>query len=82
LYVCLGSDGVQRGHKNIYWFGRNVPTSSGGQLVLLALAEAELPITPGGAAAPATVRHRTLPAMDSPALVLACNLKQVCFCPT
>jgi hypothetical protein len=45
-------------------------------------AEAELPITPGGAAAPATVGHRTLPAMDSPASVLACNLKQVCFCPT
>jgi hypothetical protein len=37
LYTRLGSDGVQRGHENVYWFGRNVPTSSGEQLVLLAL---------------------------------------------
>jgi hypothetical protein len=28
---------VQRGHKNIYWFGLNVPTSSGELLMLLAL---------------------------------------------
>jgi hypothetical protein len=28
---------VQRGHENIYWFGLNVPTSSGELLVLLAL---------------------------------------------
>jgi hypothetical protein len=33
----LGSDGVQRGHQNVYWFGWNVSTSSGERLVLLAL---------------------------------------------
>jgi hypothetical protein len=37
LYARLGSDGVQRGHENVYWFGRNVPTSGGERLVLLAL---------------------------------------------
>jgi hypothetical protein len=35
--VRLGSDGVHRGHKDVYWFGLNVPTSSGELLVLLAL---------------------------------------------
>jgi hypothetical protein len=33
----LGSDGVQRGHEDVYWFGPNVSTSSGELLVLLAL---------------------------------------------
>jgi hypothetical protein len=33
----LGLDGVQRGHGDVYWFGRNVPTFSGELLVLLAL---------------------------------------------
>jgi hypothetical protein len=33
----LGSDGVQRGHKDVYWFERNVPTSSGELFMLLAL---------------------------------------------
>jgi hypothetical protein len=33
----LDSDGVQRGHEDVYWFGRNVPISSGELLVLLAL---------------------------------------------
>jgi hypothetical protein len=33
----LGSNGVQRGHEDVYWFGLNVPTSSGELLVLLAL---------------------------------------------
>jgi hypothetical protein len=28
---------VQRGHKNIYWFGLNIPTSSDELLMLLAL---------------------------------------------
>jgi hypothetical protein len=28
---------VQRGHENVYWFGLNVPTSSGELLMLLAL---------------------------------------------
>jgi hypothetical protein len=28
---------VQRGHKNVYWLGLNIPTSSGDPLVLLAL---------------------------------------------
>jgi hypothetical protein len=28
---------VQRGHKVVYWFGLNVPTSSGELLMLLAL---------------------------------------------
>ena len=31
------SDGVLGGHKGLYWFGRNVPTSSLRLLVLLAL---------------------------------------------
>jgi hypothetical protein len=35
--VRLGSNGMQRGHENVYWFGPNVPTSSGERLVLLAL---------------------------------------------
>jgi hypothetical protein len=33
----LGSDGVQRGYDDLYWFRRNVPTSSGELFVLLAL---------------------------------------------
>jgi hypothetical protein len=28
---------VQRGHKDVYWFGQNVPMSSGELLVLLGL---------------------------------------------
>jgi hypothetical protein len=28
---------VQRGHEDVYWFGWNVPTSSGELFVLLAL---------------------------------------------
>jgi hypothetical protein len=28
---------VQRGDKDVYWFGRNVPTSSGELFMLLAL---------------------------------------------
>jgi hypothetical protein len=35
--VRLGSDGVQRGHEDVYWFGLNVTMSSGELLVLLAL---------------------------------------------
>jgi hypothetical protein len=37
MIACLGSDGVQRGHEDVYWFERNVPTSSGNLFVLLAL---------------------------------------------
>jgi hypothetical protein len=33
----LGSDGVQREHKDVYWFRWNVPTSSDELFVLLAL---------------------------------------------
>jgi hypothetical protein len=33
----LGSDGVQRGQEDVYWFEQNVPTSSGELFVLLAL---------------------------------------------
>jgi hypothetical protein len=33
----LGSDGVQRGHDNVYWLERNVPMSSGEMFMLLAL---------------------------------------------
>jgi hypothetical protein len=36
-YCAFRLGGVQRGHKNVYWFGLNVPTSSGWLLVLLAL---------------------------------------------
>jgi hypothetical protein len=35
--MCLGSDGVQRGHEDVYWFGQKVPTSSGELFVLLTL---------------------------------------------
>ena len=35
ICICAsGSDGVLGGHKGLYWFGRNVPTSS---LLLLVL---------------------------------------------
>jgi hypothetical protein len=37
MIARLGSDDVQREHEDIYWFGRNVPTSSGKLFVLLAL---------------------------------------------
>jgi hypothetical protein len=37
LFARPGSDGVQRGHEDVYWFGQNVPASSGERLVLLAL---------------------------------------------
>jgi hypothetical protein len=37
LFARPGSDGVQRGHEDVYWFGRNVPASSDERLVLLAL---------------------------------------------
>jgi hypothetical protein len=37
MIARLGSDGVQRGHEDVYWFRLNVPTSSGELLVLLAL---------------------------------------------
>jgi hypothetical protein len=37
MIACLGSDGVQRGYEDVYWFERNVPTSSGNLFVLLAL---------------------------------------------
>jgi len=33
----FGPDGVQRRHKNLYWFEQNVPTSSSSLLVYLAL---------------------------------------------
>ena len=33
----FGPDGVQRRHKNLYWFEQNVPTSSLSLLVYLAL---------------------------------------------
>jgi hypothetical protein len=36
VFARLGSDGVQRGHEDVYWFGQNVPTSSGELFVLLA----------------------------------------------
>jgi hypothetical protein len=35
--MCLGSDGMQRGHENVYWFRWNVPMSSGEWLMLLTL---------------------------------------------
>jgi hypothetical protein len=34
----LGSDGVLRGHKDLYWFELNVPTSSEALLVLPELS--------------------------------------------
>jgi hypothetical protein len=37
MIAHLGSDGVQRGHEDVYWFGRKVPTSSGELFMLLAL---------------------------------------------
>jgi hypothetical protein len=37
MIVCLGLDGVQREHEEVYLFRLNVPTSSGELLVLLAL---------------------------------------------
>jgi hypothetical protein len=37
MIARLGSDSVQKGHEDVYWFGLNVPTSSGELLVLLAL---------------------------------------------
>jgi hypothetical protein len=37
MIMRLGSDGVQRGHEGVYWFGPNVPTSSGELFMLLAL---------------------------------------------
>jgi hypothetical protein len=36
-FAHLDPDGAHRGHKDVRWFGLNVPTSSGEQLVLLAL---------------------------------------------
>jgi hypothetical protein len=37
MITHLGSDGVQRGHEDVYWFGLNVPMSSDELLVLRAL---------------------------------------------
>jgi hypothetical protein len=37
MIARLGLDGVQRGHEDVYWFGLNVPMSSGKLLMLLAL---------------------------------------------
>jgi hypothetical protein len=46
MIAHLGSDGVQRGHEDVYWFGLNIPTSSGELLMLLAL-ESVVGITNG-----------------------------------
>jgi hypothetical protein len=37
LYCAFGPDGERGGHKEIYWFGKNVPTSSLRLLMLPAL---------------------------------------------